>query len=324
MRQFKADLLARENAQMMRMAQQWLELELGMRASFSDLAQDVYTRREAGERIDRATLYRMERYGRLLRQMQAVIVGQYAPYVAAEVAEQQRRLLRSGIDDAAAAIQAVQAEKGVGATFDRLPVEAVERMVGLTGDGSPLLDVLRDAYPDAVNAATNALIDATARGTNPRETADRMMQAAGGTALNRALVIARTEQLRVYREAGRAQYMESGLVRGFRRLATHDIRTCPACLGLEGEFYDVSSPLRTHPQCRCAMIPVVKGYRELSFQYGEPWLRSQPEATQRAILGKGGYEAWRHGVPLSRFASITPNQTWGDTVRVTPVKDLGR
>ena len=168
MRQFKADLLARENAQMMRMAQQWLELELGMRASFSDLAQDVYTRREAGERIDRATLYRMERYGRLLRQMQAVIVGQYAPYVAAEVAEQQRRLLRSGIDDAAAAIQAVQAEKGVGATFDRLPVEAVERMVGLTGDGSPLLDVLRDAYPDAVNAATNVLIDATARGINPR------------------------------------------------------------------------------------------------------------------------------------------------------------
>jgi len=109
MRQFKADLLARENAQMMRMAQQWLELELGMRASFSDLAQDVYTRREAGERIDRATLYRMERYGRLLRQMQAIIVGQYAPYVADEVTTQQRRLLRSGIDDAAAAIQAVQA-----------------------------------------------------------------------------------------------------------------------------------------------------------------------------------------------------------------------
>ena len=307
MRQFKADLLARENAQMMRMAQQWLELELGMRASFSDLAQDVYTRREAGERIDRATPYRMERYGRLLRQMQAVIVGQYAPYVAAEVAEQQRRLLRSGIDDAAAAIQAVQEEKGVGATFNRLPVEAVERMVGLTGDGSPLMDVLRDAYPDAVNAATNVLIDATARGTNPRETADRMMQAAGGTALNRALVIARTEQLRVYREAGRAQYMESGLVRG---------------LALEGEFYDVASPLRTHPQCRCAMIPVVKGYRELSFETGEPWLRSQPEATQRAILGKGGYEAWRHGVPLSRFASITQNKTWGDTVKVTPIKDL--
>ena len=96
-------------------------------------------------------------------------------------------------------------------------------------------------------------------------------------------------------------YKRQGLVRGFRRLATHDSRTCPACLALEGEFYDVSSPLRTHPQCRCAMIPVVKGYRELSFQYGEPWLRSQPEATQRAILGKGGYEAWRHGVPLSLY-----------------------
>ena len=322
MRQFKADLLAQESVQMMRMAQTWLDLELGMRASFSDLAQEVYAMRQAGDKIDRATLYRLERYRRLLRQMQETIVTRYAPYVADEVTAQQRRLLGRGINDASAAIQAVQAERGVGATFDRLPVEAVERMVGLTGDGSPLMDVLRDAYPDAVNAATNVLIDATARGINPRETADRMMQAAGGTALNRALVIARTEQLRVYREASRAQYMESGLVRGFRRLATHDSRTCPACLALEGEYYDVASPLRVHPQCRCAMIPVVKGYRDLRFEYGEPWLQSQPEETQRAILGKGGYEAWRHGVPLSRFASITPNQTWGDTVRVTPVNDL--
>lgn len=322
MRQFKAELLAQETAQMTRMAQTWLDLELAMRASFSDLAQEVYTRRQAGERIDRATLYRLERYRRLLLQMQETIVRQYAPYVADEVTAQQRRLLGRGINDAAAAIQAVQADRGIGATFDRLPVEAVERMVGLTGDGSPLIDVLRSAYPDAVNAATDALIDATARGINPRETADRMMQAAGGTALNRALVIARTEQLRVYREAARAQYVESGLVRGFRRLATHDHRTCPACLALEGEFYDVASPLRTHPQCRCAMIPVVKGYRELRFEYGEPWLRSQPEETQRAILGKGGYEAWRHGVPLSRFVSVTPNSTWGDTVRVTPIKDL--
>ena len=322
MRQFKAELLAQEAAQMLRMAQTWLDLELGMRASFSDLAQEVYAMRQAGQRVDRATLYRLERYRRLLLQMRETIVNRYAPYVAGEVTAQQRRLLGLGINDASAAIQAVQAEGGVGATFNRLPVEAVERMVGLTGDGSPLLDVLRNAYPDAVNAATNTLIDATARGVNPRETADRMMQAAGGTALNRALVIARTEQLRVYREAARAQYVESGLVRGFRRLATHDHRTCPACLALEGEFYDVASPLRTHPQCRCAMIPVVKGYRELRFEYGEPWLRSQPEETQRAILGKGGYEAWRHGVPLSRFVSVTPNSTWGDTVRVTPIKDL--
>ena len=319
MRQFKADLLAQESVQMMRMAQTWLDLELGMRASFSDLAQEVYAMRQAGDKIDRATLYRLERYRRLLRQMQETIVTRYAPYVADEVTAQQRRLLGRGINDASAAIQAVQAERGIGATFNRLPVEAVERMVGLTGDGSPLLDVLRNAYPDAVSAATNTLIDATARGINPRETADRMMQAAGGTALNRALVIARTEQLRVYREAGRAQYMESGLVRGFRRLATHDRRTCPACLALEGEYYDVEASLRVHPQCRCAMIPVVKGYKDLRFEYGEPWLRSQPSDVQKSILGKGGYEAWRHGVPLSRFASITPNQPWGDTVRVTPI-----
>jgi len=307
---------------MAQMAQKWIELELGLRADFSDLAQEVYAMRQAGMAVDRAALYRLDRYRRLLQQMRETIIDQYAPYVAADVIETQRRLLAAGISDASAAVQAVQAERGVGATFNRLPVEAVERMVGLTGDGSPLLDVLSNTYPDAVNAATNALIDATARGFNPRETAGRMMQAAGGTALNRALVIARTEQLRVYREAARAQYIESGLVRGFRRLATHDNRTCPACLALEGEYYDVDAPLRVHPQCRCAMIPVVTGYRELPFETGESWLQAQDAETQMGILGKGGFEAWRHGVPLSRFASVTPNSTWGDTVRVTPVKDL--
>ena len=170
MRQFKAELFAQEAAQMMRMAQTWLELELGMRTSFSDLAQEVYAMRPAGARVDRATLYRLERYQRLLRQMRETIVSRYALYVTDEVVAQQRRLLERGINDASAAIQAAQAERGVGATFNRLPTEAVERMVGLTGDGSPLIDVLRNAYPDAVNAATNTLIDATARGVNPRET----------------------------------------------------------------------------------------------------------------------------------------------------------
>ena len=102
--------------------------------------------------------------------MRETIVSRYALYVTDEVVAQQRRLLERGINDASAAIQAAQAERGVGATFNRLPTEAVERMVGLTGDGSPLIDVLRNAYPDAVNAATNTLIDATARGVNPRET----------------------------------------------------------------------------------------------------------------------------------------------------------
>ena len=41
--------------------------------------------RQAGQRVDRATLYRLERYRRLLLQMRETIVNRYAPYVAGEV-----------------------------------------------------------------------------------------------------------------------------------------------------------------------------------------------------------------------------------------------
>ena len=85
----------------------------------------------------------------------------------------------------------------------------------------------RRGYAVVLDRLGRTLIVGTAQGWNPRKTAARMKgDLAGG--LQKALTIARSEQMRVYREATRAQYERSGVVSGQRRLSAHDDRVCPA------------------------------------------------------------------------------------------------
>lgn len=324
MRHWRQELLAREAAQMQDMAVEWLRIEQRMAADFSALAQEVYLLRLDGHPVDRATVYRLDRYRRMLAQMNQLITGEYLPYAERLITAAQLAAIRRAVDHATQAIQAAQAETGrLGASFNRLPVEAVASMAGFASDGSPLANLLGQAYPEAANAVTDALIDATARGINPRATAAAMAHA-GGAGLQRSLVIARTEQLRAYRETARLAYEESGVVSGFYRLCAHDTRVCPACLAREGEFYPLSAgPLREHPQGRCTMVPQVKGLKPLTWQQGEAWFNTIPEEGQRAILGKGRYEAWRAGdLRFPDMAQTVPNATWGDSLRVAPLRDV--
>jgi hypothetical protein len=141
--------------------------------------------------------------------------------------------------------------------------------------------------------------------------------------LNRALVIARTEQMRVYHQSAQQQYAASGVVYGHRRLAAHDDRTCPACLAADGELLDVNKPLYDHPNGRCTSIPLVDGLPAVQFETGQDWLRKQDAETQRRILGRGRYDAWRAGrFELDELAVTTSDETWGKSLNVAPLKDL--
>jgi SPP1 gp7 family putative phage head morphogenesis protein len=151
------------------------------------------------------------------------------------------------------------------------------------------------------------------------------MMAEGMTGtLNRMLTIARTEQLRTYRESSIASYKESGIVTGYRRLCAHDRRTCAACIMSEGQFYDLDEEMPEHPNGRCAMIPVVKGVPPVQWLKGEEWFEQQDAATQQDILGKGHYDGWKAGqFALQDVVKVTPNSTWGPSLGVTPLRDLG-
>jgi len=190
------------------------------------------------------------------------------------------------------------------------------------GDGSPLSAYLRATWGDAAVGMTDELLRATALGQNPRQTAKRM---ADGTtrSLNRMLNTARTEQLRVYRAASREQMAASGVVSGYKRIATHDARVCPSCLADEGTEYDLDETMPAHNQCRCSLIPIVSGMPELQWQKGESWFMAQSAKTQESILGKGRYAAWKAGMfSLGDVIQVHRDPTWGDSLQVTPLREL--
>lgn len=317
MRQFKAQLLRQEASQMRQMAARWLAVERRLDAHMQLLAQEMDAIRKSGGTVDREMLLTQDRYRQLMAQLNAEL-GQYSDYANRTISDRQRQLARLGVYHAEQAIRV----QDVALTFNRLPVEAVENMAGMTGAGTPLTQLLQQSWPLSVDGLTQELINAIALGLNPRVTARNMARGATGS-LDRMMVIARSEQLRVYRQANLDSYVASGVVSGYKRLATHDSRVCAACLLAEGTVYQTNEMMPLHPQCRCTLVPIVDGVGAPQWTAGEDWFTQQDAGTQQSILGKGRYYAWQNGdFSLGDLVTVKPNLTWGDSLQVTPLKDL--
>ena len=316
---YRAALLRQEQEQMMLMAARWRMVENSLVGLIEQAAIDLAEIRQRGRTPRLRDLRRLERYQSLRVQVRWQL-EQFNGETVRIITNEQRRLAQLGIDQAG---DLIRAASRVPIGFDTLPVEAVENMVGLAGDGSPLQRLLAAEGAAVEQRMGEELVRSTALGVNPRETAARVVASGLRMGLQRALVIARTEQLRVYREASRQAYIHSGVVKGFKRLATKDERTCMACLMADGEFYELDETLREHPQGRCAMVPVVIGMPALTWQTGPTWFRAQGAGTQRRMLGPRRYEAWRRGAfDLDQLITVRRNATWGDSVAVTPLAEL--
>lgn len=315
MRQNKLALLAREQVQMAAMAQRWLAIEQALDAQISALAEEFARLARDGVTPSQSKLFQMDRYQSLLKQLY-VELDSYTGYADSLITSQQRAYANLAIAHSNAALDA----SGVGAGFDKLPIEAVENAVGITGDGSPLRSLLVDTWPDAAQAMTNELIRSTALGVNPRETALRMKN--GTTrSLNRMLNIARSEQLRVYKEVSRSAYKASGVVTSYRRLATKDQRSCSGCLAADGLEYSLDVPFESHPSCRCTLVPVVNGVSP-EWEKAPEWFARQAESVQKEILGPGRFKLYKDGIDFKDFATVRTNETWGDAIVPTTLREL--
>ena len=228
-----------------------------------------------------------------------------------------------GIESAQNTIRASYLDAGkVGAYFDLLPIEAVDAMIGYGGNGTPLNKLLVQDYPQSAIELTQALIDGTAKGINPRQVARNMSDAMAGN-LNRALVIARSEQLRPFRQASRQQMIESGVVEGYIRRCALNLHTCEACLAMDGNEYSTDELMEVHPCDRCFMQPKIKGLIPIQVETGEQWFSRQSESAQREILGAGKFDAWRSGqFEFKQLASRYVDSEWGPSIRVTPLSEL--
>lgn len=312
-------LLLREQAAMQTQARAWL----GVEAELNRVAVPLIEQARAGN-LTRNQIVQLERYRALMDQTSTQLKG-YEGFMGEQIRDGQRTAASMAIDHAVGAINASAQEVGaMSVQFNRLPVAAVENMVGSTTTGSPLSSVLADASQGAPERLGQELINSIALGRNPVETARLAVRRGLGSTFTRMRTIARTEQLRVYREVSLATYSHSGVVDEYRRLSARDSRVCPACLFSDGRTYPISKPFAEHPQGRCTTVPVIRGYKAPAYETGEEWFKRQNVDTQKKILGNTRYDLWREGKvkSLGDFIEETHNDEWGDSMTTRSLYDV--
>ena len=138
--------------------------------------------------------------------------------------------------------------------FSRLPIEAINKMIGFTADGSPLYNIFVSRFGDRVDTASNIMIDGIARGLNPVEVS-RLMRQQLDISRYDATRITRTEALNVYRDVSYDQMSKSGIVNEYIWVAEDD--ACEECLALESNSpYSLEDRIESpHPHCRCSIAP---------------------------------------------------------------------
>jgi len=315
--QYRSELLKNERAAADRLTKTYDRIWLRLFRQLTKINQQIEDARARGEMVNQAWLFRQERYGALLRHVDREF-RRFADVAETSITKQQREAATAALDDSVALMAAAADGAGITATFNRLPIAAVENLVGTLGNGSPL-SALLDQLPGAGRRIVEqGLIEAVALGIGPAATARKIREGLGGN-LTRALTIARTETLRSYRIASSQTYQANAdVVEGwYWRSARHN--SCAACIALDGTFHKVNEPMRPHPNCRCTLVPAVEG---VEVDRGVDWFKRQPASVQRDILGTQiGYDAVKSGaLKIEDFVGLKRNPFWGDNYHQLSVK----
>lgn len=302
--EFANDLLRQERAAALRLVNAYGEAYKRIQAAVMDAAREL---KDVGVG-DLTYLDRQRKLARLqlLRAQVAQEMDTFGRIAVTTITAEQRAALQQGQLDAPElmGLGMGPAPPGIAATFDAVPATAFERLVGFTAAGSPLADLFAELGDDAAQTVTAELQAGLAAGLNPRKIAIRIKRALGGN-LTRALLIARTETLRAYRESTRAVYRENAdLVSGYQWVASLSLRTCGMCLAMHGTVFKTETPFGTHPNCRCTMVPVMRSWHDLGYDVPEPiepkldgeaWFRALDADDQDTILGPLKARAFRDG-----------------------------
>jgi SPP1 gp7 family putative phage head morphogenesis protein len=320
----RRDLVARERAELRELLRVYGVLFRRLRAEERGLAALIAEAAEHGTDASR-WLNRQRRTHDFL----ALLEQQLAQFTIA--AERHIRAIQSGhaqqaIRDVPDLAQSMlgPAPSGVQVSVEFRPPHpnTVLHMIGTSGDGTPLRLLLDEVARDAAGKVRDELLAGVARGQSPRVTARRIVRQAN-IAPNRALTISRTETLRTYREVSRQGMLANqGVVQGWEWRAQFGRRTCAMCWAMSGKRFTADESMDTHPNCRCAMLPVTLSWEELGFRVvpdNRPSLPTGAEAfdaltatDRRAILGPAKAAAYEAGdLALDDLVRPTRSARWG-------------
>lgn len=207
-------------------------------------------------------------------------------------------------------------------TWTRLPSEQIEDLVGFARDGSPLAQVLSTIAPDGKERVRDTLLQGVVSGRTSTQIARDIKTNLGGN-LHRALLVAKTEDMRAYTSSTiRSMRENKDIISGWTWHAALSSDSCMACIASHGTIHPLSENFSPHPGCRCIPSPRVKNssFRE---ETGEQWIGRQPREVQMKAMGEAKFELYEAGqIKVKDFITIKKSSDWGRSRNETPLKDL--
>lgn len=320
--EYQDRLVALEDEAAAAMERAWETSRRAIQADLDTLMARVQQAGDSGERMSPSWAFREARYRQALATVDEQ-VALYAQTAARLAGAAQGRALELATTSAASLGSAAVAEAGVAATFVAVNPGNLQHLVGFLQDGTPLADLFATLGPNAVQGARDVLTHGIVLGRGTDRIA-RDLQRVTDVPRWRSVTIARTESHRVFREASRQTYAQNAdVLEGWTWTAHLDSHTCPGCVAMHGTQHTVTDQLDGHPRCRCAMVPRIRSWADLTeddslpdtrptIGRGTDWLRDQPTRVQRAVLGPGKFAAWRNGeLDLEDLVHRSSDTRWG-------------
>ena len=210
-----------------------------------------------------------------------------------------------------------------GGGFQSLDPAIMRSLLEYLREDGALYARLGELTGSVVDEVKRIIIEGVRSGKNPRVIAS-LIQGAFGRGLTDALRMMRTLQLYSYREAARANYLETnGIVTGWVWFAELDADVCLSCVAQHGTIHPLEETLNDHHNGRCAPLPYIPEFGNPVEQTGEDWFNSLSPAQQASMMGQGKFEAWQSGqFTFDKLSREVENDVYGKMRTETPLKDL--
>ena len=302
-----------------RLARLWVPSYRYLQDQVDALLKLIRQKQAKGEPVEIEYIYSLERYRRMMDEAK-MMIRRYNRAAAKQIRGDMTEMSDLGYMDATRVVSVAEPDSPMWTRVNKSPARVTAAM---TQDDAPLDRLLDKSFGQMKTGMEQALITGIATGQGSRWIAEQMMNAAA-IPEQRALLIARTEVNRAYRQANWERQRDSRAVLGYRRMC-YKPTACFACLMLDGEFYPKTQEPTDHPNGKCSFVPVSKHFDPANmegWQKGSDWFMEQSEEDQRRIMGNSRYELMRDGYDPRDMVWIKPNDTWGGSPAVKPLKDL--
>ena len=325
LKKHRKQIVDREEATFRAMLSAYGEIEKELQKSFDDLQRKVEKAAADGETISPSWFFREQRLKNLLAQVNEQVV-RFGGAAAKIIEREQSAAIKIAVAQAKENLKFQigddnEFEQSFGGSFN---TRTVENAVGLIGDGSPLLSYFEETLAPAVaEKIKSEIIKAAAIGTDFK-TISKRLQATGDITRYRALATARTETNRVRRETTRQIFQENDdLIEGWEWVASKSTRTCPTCLALDGRIFPLKEPFPQHVNCRCTMIPVIKGFSRRPRTIGKDWFDGLSDEGKASVLGKETFLIYQqNNLSLNDFVAFKNDKRFGKSVYQKPLAKI--